>query len=109
MNWGVRRGYTVLIPETEADVQLLEEFRMAVKTAKRKTTTNNANISGKRTTPKRTSNSKTTAQMPARTGRPASATGQMNKGKGAAGVSKPPKPVSRPSGGTKPKGGKKGC
>ena len=51
----------------------------------------------------------TTAQMPPRkNGRPATATGQMNKGKGAVGASKPPKPVMRPAGGSKPKGGK-GC
>jgi hypothetical protein len=42
------------------------------------------------------------------TGRPNSLTGQMNKGKGAVGASKPPKPVARPSGGSKPKGGKGG-
>lgn len=81
---------------------------MAVKTTKKKTSTNIANVSGKRTTPKTTSTSKSTAGMSSRGGRPATATGQMNKGKGAAGASKPPKPVMRPSGGTKG-GGKKGC
>jgi hypothetical protein len=41
-------------------------------------------------------------------GRPATLTGQMNKGKGAVGASKPPKGVMKPAGGSKPKGGK-GC
>jgi hypothetical protein len=87
---------------------------MAVKTTKNKQTTIATGKSGRllsgtgRVKPK-TSTSRSTAQMPSRTGRPAGATGQMNKGKGAAGVSKPPKPVSRPSGGSKPKGGKGGC
>jgi len=85
---------------------------MAVKTAKRKTTnnaktTNATNITNARTKSK-TSGGKTSAQMASRGGRPAGVTGQMNKGKGAVGASKPPKPVSRPAGGTKG-GGKKGC
>ena len=86
---------------------------MAVKTTKKKTTTNIAN---NRTKPKTTSTSKSTAgkfasstarhassiaQTRSVGGRPATATGQMNKGKGAAGASKPPKPVMRPAGGTK--------
>ena len=38
-------------------------------------------------------------------GRTVTTTAQMNKGKGAVGASKPPKPVVRPAGGSKPKGG----
>ena len=43
---------------------------MAVKTAKKKTSTNIANVSGKRTTPKTTSTSKSTADMSSRGGGP---------------------------------------
>jgi hypothetical protein len=50
-----------------------------------------------------------TAQTTARKGGTAGkTTAQMNKGKGAVGASKPPKGVNKPSGGSKPKGGK-GC
>lgn len=73
---------------------------MATKT-KRTTTARNrtGTASAGRTTTKTNSggSKSTTRRLPAT---------QMNKGKGAAGASAPPKPVSRPSGGTKMGGGK---
>ncbi len=74
---------------------------MATKTKKAnsKTTSNRS-----KTTTIRGNAAKTSAKRSI--GRPATATAQMNKG--AAGASKPPKTVARPSGGSKPKGGK-GC
>jgi hypothetical protein len=91
---------------------------MAVKTALPKSKTSTKNVSTRTKTKMQAKKSQprsgggqfgSTAQMPPRkNGRPATATGQMNKGKGAVGASKPPKGVSRPAGGSKPKGGK-GC
>ena len=83
---------------------------MATKTKKTKTntTSNRSNA----TTICGNANTTSTKRNPI--GRPATVTAQMAKG--AMGASKPPKPVARPSGGTKMGGGKpagrkggKGC